>query len=400
MSHEFLAASSAGVWVHCAGAPLLSTMHPEEETAESMEGDAAHWVLAEIIESYKPESQGIKTGSQYLNKRAPNGVVITNEMIECVMVMVNDVLNVCQTHGLLNHMHVEEKLMMPAIHRNNGGTPDLWILFAESKMVIQYDYKHGHLDIPANSWQNINYLSGIKTFLNIDGYMDQEWTVVMKIVQPRGFSKEGPIKVHTARMSDFRADFNLLASQANKAHEPDPGVVAGLHCRYCPARHSCEAARKAAHSMVDYVGSATPEVLSDEALSFEINLLRSAIKMGEYRLEAAEEEALRRIQTGLHHVPGYVIEQSLGKRKFKGKPDELFTLGDLLGIELRGEQKPCTPAEAERRIDKLNKQRLSDGLEAIDHEVIKPYIDRPRGGFKLVEADNSMVVKAFTQAKG
>lgn len=390
----------ADVWAHCAGAPLLNTMYPDEETLEAKEGTAVHWVVEQVLKSYKPESESIRTTSQFVNCRADNDIIVTDEMTERAGVMISDVLSVCQQHGLLADMHIEEKMMIPTIHRNNGGTPDLWIPHYATKTLYQWDYKDGHKEVPADSWQNINYLAGIKTILGIDGHMDQEWTVVMKIVQPRSYSGNGPIKSHTAPMSDFRAHHNQLAAQAEKAHSPDPGTVAGPHCVYCPAAHHCQAARKAGQLFADLVGTAAPEVMSGEALSFEINMLRKAMKMGKYRLEAAESEALRRLQAGSDFVPGFAAQQSTStKRKFVGTTAEIQALGQLLNIDLI-ESKPVTPAEAERRIKALNVTRATDGLDPIDEAVISPYTEKPKGAFKLVEVDASKVVQAFTQAKG
>lgn len=401
MSHSFIAPSSADVWVHCAGSPLLSTLNPQEDTEAAKEGEASHWVVAHGLGVRKVE-QGRSfrelpdNPADLIGIEAPNGVIITEEMVECAEVMIDDVLEnttkAAREASLTNgYLHVEEDLEIKHIHDQCHGTPDVWMFNGTIRL---WDYKFGHKDVPADSWQNKCYIAGILDRLNING----DVKVIMTIVQPRSFSEEGPIKRYECMASDLRADFNLLASQAEKAYLPDPGVVSGPWCRYCPARHACPAAREAATSAVEYAGSALPEILSNDALSFELALLDRGLKAIEYRYDAIKTFALTQIDAG-QMIPGFGTTPSYGNRKFTVPNDELFTMGDILGVETRGVQKTITPAEFDRRLKTVNKQRKVDGLDPIDTSVINGYVERPLAGMKLVPSEEVMAIKAF-KAKG
>jgi hypothetical protein len=79
-----------------------------DSTPEAAEGEAAHWVLAEYSAGRFPD----------VNQIAPNGIPVTEEMIEGAELW-------CDFVG--TPQHVEERL--PASHDldpDNWGTPDGW----------------------------------------------------------------------------------------------------------------------------------------------------------------------------------------------------------------------------------------------------------------------------------
>lgn len=393
--HSFLAPSSADVWVYCAGAPLLSSMYPEQETLDTQEGEASHWGVSSVLESYLPDAvDALAMPASFISVEAPNGIIISEEMMDCATVMIEDVLHVCQEFGLLSNLHIEERMTIASIHELNGGTPDVWAYDDQTRTIHLWDYKYGHKDVLADSWQNKNYLAGIIDRLDIDGHYDQQTNVVMKIVQPRSYHSDGPIKEHRCMASDLRADFNLLRSQAAKAVTSEPGVISGAHCRYCPARHTCPAAMSAAASAVDCAMSAVPADLTDDGLSFELALLDRGSKAIEHRYAAIKEEAIRRIEKGAS-ILGYGTEPGLGNRKFNSATDEIKLIGDGLGIEMVVPEKLITPAQFDKALVAVNKERKAAGEEAIDKTVMNAYIDRPTTGIKLVPANETLAVKSF-----
>ena len=192
-AHSFLAASAAEVWVHCAGHPLMASMYPEEDTIESKEGEASHWVVSSVLSDLRNTPQSM------IGKECPdNNIVINEDMAECAKLMIDDVLSVLsEVECGLVRLHIEERIeIIPSVHQLNGGTPDAWVFNDETSTLHLWDYKYGHKDVPADSWQNKNYVAGILDILaNRDESIDV-WAinVVMKIVQPRSYNDEGPIK--------------------------------------------------------------------------------------------------------------------------------------------------------------------------------------------------------------
>ena len=392
-AHSFLAASAAEVWVHCAGHPLMASMYPEEDTIESKEGEASHWVVSSVLSDLRNTPQSM------IGKECPdNNIVINEDMAECAKLMIDDVLSVLsEVECGLVRLHIEERIeIIPSVHQLNGGTPDAWVFNDETSTLHLWDYKYGHKDVPADSWQNKNYVAGILDILaNRDESIDV-WAinVVMKIVQPRSYNDEGPIKEYRCVASDLRDDFERLRSQAELAVTADPGVKSGNHCRYCPARHACPAALDAASSAVDYAMSAIPTELSDEGLSFELALLERATKAIEHRYAAIKEDAINRISQGAM-IRGYGIKDGVGNRKYNAPADEIATVGESLGIDMYKPSELITPAQFDKRLAVINKRRKADGNELIDKNVISHYIDRPSTGAKLVPSTETLAVKAF-----
>jgi len=281
---------------------------------------------------------------------------------------------------------------IPRIHQLNGGTPDCWIYLPTLNLLVLWDYKFGHLDIAADSWQNKNYIAGILDLLNL---VDTEVNVTMKIVQPRSYNADGPVKEHHCNASELRADFNLLESQAILATTSEPGVQSGPHCRYCSARHACPAARQSASASVDYAMSAIPNELTDEGLSFELALLERGMKAIELRYAGLKADAISRLNREGANISGYSIEMGQGNRRFNRPVEEVAPVGDLIGIPLLTDPKLITPAQFDQKLVAVNKQRRADGVEPIDKSVLDSYIERPTTSMKLVPSDKTLAVRTF-----
>jgi hypothetical protein len=150
----------------------------------------------------------------------------------------------------------------------------------------------------------------------------------------------------------------------------------------------------AAASAVDCAMSAVPADLTDDGLSFELALLDRGSKAIEHRYAAIKEEAIRRIEKGAS-ILGYGTEPGLGNRKFNSATDEIKLIGDGLGIEMVVPEKLITPAQFDKALVAVNKERKAAGEEAIDKTVMNAYIDRPTTGIKLVPANETLAVKSF-----
>lgn len=80
--HAPLPPSSANCWVHCAGWRSLHSAFPDDgDTVPAMEGTAAHWCFEEMFEGRVPA----------VGATAPNGVAITDEMLDGAELFVDAV---------------------------------------------------------------------------------------------------------------------------------------------------------------------------------------------------------------------------------------------------------------------------------------------------------------------
>jgi len=379
---SFLQPSSADIWVHCGANPLYASMYPEPETEDTKEGEASHWVVATVLTSYIT-GDGLVLASDLTGEEAPNGVIITQEMIENAQVCIDDVLDVCQEFGLLAELHIEDVLTVHSIHSQLEGRPDIWVFDKNRSVLYVWDYKYGHKSIPADSYQNKCYVKGALEIINLP---DDHVKVDMRVIQPRSYNDEGPIKSYTCKASDLRADFNKLEIKAHEACSSSPNTTSGNHCQYCPGRHACKSAGLSAMSALDYTLQAVPQVLSGEGLSFELTILKRGLKAMEHRLKGLETDALSRVTKG-ELVPGYGTKEGKGIRKFAGKVEDVIEYGDLVGIDLRAPLKTISPFELEKRVKKT----------AFDMKLLDGFIQQDSTGIKLVVKDESDVIKAFTR---
>jgi hypothetical protein len=385
--HAFLAPSSAEITVKCHAFPLMASMYPEQETDDQRAGTASHEVFATVLDSYCAQDQTLVSSNSLVGMFASNGVVFDQEMVDCAQIMVDDVLQFCQNTGGLQSLRVEQRVDCSALNDQCWGTPDAW-MFIESEMTVYiWDYKFGRGPVdPLENWQMITYLAGVMKAIN---RIDTDITVVFTVVQPRCFDGEGSVKRWTFNASDVRGHNNVLSAAFAAAVGLDAKLTSGNHCKHCPARHVCPAAKSAAYHAIDYSMAMMPESLTDDGIGFELSIIERAIKALEARLTGVKAEALNRRNTGAL-IPGWDTKEGKGNRMFKASIAELKMAGELLGIVMVDE-KAITPTEFDKRLKALNKSLP----EPVDASVITGYITNPSTGTKLIRSDSHHVVNAF-----
>lgn len=359
--------SSASRWLNCAGSIQMGMQFPNTSSEAAKEGTASHWIASEILFGRPAPSAGQKD---------PDGTVIDFDMIDGAWVYVKEISKAATTS-----IYPESKIQIPRVHSTCKGTCDCWHYDEATRTLHVWDYKYGHVCVePFENNQLICYTCGILDLLGIDGLADQQTTVVMHIVQPRMFHRLGPHREWRVKASDLRGYINKLAAAATAATLPDPPLKSGEHCKYCDARHACIAAQQAAMFSLEYASSAHIEMLPPEALAIELRTLRRAATAIKLRLTGLEQQATSCIQAG-GHVPGFAIERGFGRLKWTKPIGEVFALGDLLGVDLRGEPSAITPTAAKNK--------------GIDETLLTAYSGTEESGVKLVEADKSVASMIF-----
>jgi hypothetical protein len=66
-------------------------------------------------------------------------------------------------------------------------------------------------------------------------------TIVSVIIQPRAFHKDGAVRTETIDLFELYEFEAELATAAIATDDPDAPLVAGDHCKFCPAAWGCEA---------------------------------------------------------------------------------------------------------------------------------------------------------------
>jgi hypothetical protein len=365
--HAILPPSSSARIAHCAASALLAAQYPGEDTIESRDGTAAHWAASQLC-SGAPVAVG---------QVADNGVTLTDEMIDAADLYAHYILTKVKNAQIV----IEQTIRNGALHAENWGTPDAWYYDADTRTLHVFDFKYGHkyVDVYQN-WQLINYAALILKQLAIDGGTDQTVRVVMTIVQPRCYHKDGPIREWSVMASDLRPLFNILRSAFDAAMRPGATATASLECEYCPARHVCSAAQAAAYNAVQHAYESTPVQLSPAALGLELRTLQRAATMLDARVTGLEAQALATIQSGVN-VPFFGIEHGVGRTVWKSPDSEVIALGVMLGVDV---VKPAlvTPRQA-----------IKAGLP---DDVVAAYSHTPRGKAGLAPQSDNAASRIFT----
>lgn len=377
MGHSRLSPSASSRWVFCPGSITMEARFPETTRSEAAEeGTASHFVGSESL-----SGRAIPAGGQ----TAPNGVILTAEMIESAEVYTEAVAAAAPRGTLLQ---IEKAIRVSRVHADCWGTPDLWYFDPATWALHVWDYKYGFGIVePFENWQGICYAAGALDIVAANmghpaGSIDQRVTVVIHIVQPRPFHAAGPAREWRVKASDLRGYINRLEVAAAEALGANPRTVSGDYCRYCSARHACPAAQKAAMFAVDVTDRAVPEELTPAALAIELRTLQRAAKALEYRLTGLESQAIAALQAG-GYVPGFGLQSGAGRPAWTVPAPEVFALGELFGLDLRKPPEPITPAQAKKA--------------GLDSAMVAAYSEAKGSGIKLVATGNTLAAQVFKQ---
>lgn len=371
-AHSILPPSSAAAWRRCALWVTMNQLYPKPDTPESLEGNAAHWVFAEML-----------AGRQVAEGQvAPNDVVIIEEMIEGGELVVETV-RARVPAGI--PLHVEERVAIPRIHSQCFGTPDIWAYLPDSGTLEVFDYKFGHrfVDEYEND-QGIAYVAGIIDFLadvlqQGPGLIDQHIIVNFTVIQPRCYYKGSSVRTWSILAADLRGHINQLAAAALAALSPQPVAVTNTECRDCPGRHACPALQQAAYADAEFSAQSGPVELSPAAASLELRMLEHSLARLQSRVEGLQEFVGAVVRQG-QSVPWHKVEQGYGRTVWTIPPDQVVAMGQLMGADL-SKSGVVTPKEAKKR--------------GVDETVIKAYSVTPLGTIKLVPVNSADARRVF-----
>jgi hypothetical protein len=294
----------------------------------------------------------------------------------------DDVAEVMRSTGVFVP-HVEERMPIPYVHEHCFGTPDTWLFHEPSLTLYLWDFKFGFRQVEAfENWQLICYYAGILHMLasKRPGLADQQLRVVMRVVQPRGFHPDGPVREWVVVGSDLRAHINTLQHAANQVFTADPSARVGEWCRDCNGAHACDTLKRAGYSARDYIGRGV-HTMTPEQLGLELHYTRQLLAIAKARHDALEAEAEAHLRKG-ERVPFSALEPIKGRRVWVKPLKEVFILGDYLGKELRKEA-AITPAQAIKA--------------GVDVALVNAYSDAPTKGVKLVPDNGSKAKKVFNK---
>lgn len=364
--------SGAHRWSNCHGSPIMETRYPGEDGPEAREGTAGHWVATELV-----QGRAAKLGDV-----APNGVVVTLEMLEGAALYMAAVYERIPYANMV----VEQTLPAPEISPDVGGTPDTYGFGYEPWTMELLDYKFGHgfVEVFEND-QLVGYASAIISALvaqDVDReVIEANLRFRMTIVQPRNYHRDGPVRSWIVAACDLRAHFNRLRYAAEMYRRPDVTTKVGAWCEHCTARVGCPALQQAGYLIADYVGGPTPFDLTPDQTGRELAWLDQASEALEARRDALQVAALKFLQAG-KGVPNYeIVHEVCAEKWIEGKEEEAIQVCALLNKDIRKPVVAITPTQARKL--------------AVDDSVIKLYSHRPTGKAKLAPLDTTKTRKIF-----
>jgi hypothetical protein len=366
MAHSFLPPSGAAAWSRCALWPLMNQRYPQDDTAESIEGTAAHWVATEMIAGrIHPE------GSPTLN-----GVFVTGEMIDGAELIAEVVT--ARMGGLT--LHIEEQIAAPRIHPDCFGTPDVWARTGSTNRIEIVDYKFGHgfVDEYFNP-QGLIYLAGIlDREYNVDK-IDPNISVSFTVVQPRCFNRGAPVRTHTFTVRETQPYMLAFVAAAEAAMQPQPTSTTNDECGHCPGRHACSVLQQSAYLAAEMSSDRVPFDLTPKAAGLELRMLERAQERLTARVDGLRELTLANLRRG-DAVPYYGLEASKGRAQWTLPTEQLIAVGKLLGKDL-AKPSVVTPAQAKKL--------------GVDDAVILAYSENTLGTQKLVKRNNVTLRNVF-----
>ena len=303
--------------MHCFGSLHMPRAVPSDPNDDArLQGNAEHW-LAELMFDQGIAESGIT---------APNGVIVTDEMIEAVSTYVS----------ALDCGQVEIDTSYAGQGWNVKGRAD-HVAWRDTTLTID-DYKSGWRIIePRMNWTLISHAIGW-----VIANETAPERIVFRIHQPRPYHPDGTLREWSCDYPTLMGFYHQIAERLSTA--PDE-LRTGEHCAKCHALATCPAARQASMNAIDAATLTFNDNLPKDVLTFELETLRGGLDTIKNRADALDELISHRIGKG-ETFPGYALERRYGHRKWKPGLTGAM-LSAMAGVDLRTDG-IVTPAAAER----------------------------------------------------
>ena len=314
-----------------------------------MEGTAAHELCEMALRARKD-------AADYLGEEIIVGnhkFEITDEMAEAVQVYLDTVRGDFEEGDIL---FIEHRFDLTSVWAGMFGTNDAGLYKKDGSLKV-YDYKHGkgYAVEAKNNPQLAYYGIGLLNVPSLKGARIKD--VELVIVQPRSPHADGPVRrwmTDSIHLMEFMDD---LKQGAAATEDPNAPLLAGDHCKFCPAAGICPALREVAITKAqDEFVDVEPQELTDVMVSS----LLAKCGLIEDGIRAIRREAYSRMSGGAK-VPGWKIVDKRAIRKWASDDvvPRLTMLFDLDEDQVV-EKKVRSPAQVEKLLPKAERAALAD----------------------------------------
>lgn len=344
VGHSPLGGSAAERYLTCLAAPAMARGHDKGDSEYSVEGHAAHAVAEYCLISGADAwtlvgKEYVDSTNQFVdrsNTPTEGRIEVTKNMADAVQVYLNSARQerafVCSTYGECKE-YVERSFHCPSLHPLYYGRADRVTHYARTLVVT--DYKHG-VGVVVEADDNTQmkyYAGGVLESLHLWGKVDK---IILRIVQPRAFHFDGPIREWETTPAELKAwlyDTLLPGMRAAETflsmsytdimrwhEEVAPVIVPGEHCRFCPVRGCCPAMVEVAAELEDIMAKAkdlggAPNLSNDEV--GRVLVLNEALKIF---IKAVQETGYARASNGAT-IPGCKMVKARANRVWREDED-------------------------------------------------------------------------------
>lgn len=393
-SHSSLGASTSSRWLACPGSVNLIDSMPEHvvqassDSPYAREGSAAHKV-AELALTHD-QHPDLWEGHVFYD------TVVTEEMINYVSSFVDYVRSRADNAFLWGS---ERSFALDDLNppRKMWGTTDAWFYFPDEKLLEIADLKFGvGVVVEAKDNPQLRYYALGALLELVREYPDMEIEQLrLTIVQPRAAHPDGVIRHDTMTLTELLDFSGDLMDGAERTMDPNAPLVAGEHCRFCPAASICPELKSKALAVAQDEFANLPSDVPPEPGTLPADVLGDLLNRApvlEHWLSALHAEEYRRQMCG-ESVPGRKL---VAGRSHRSWADEEATRQFLAekGVspnEMVKTPKLKSPAQVERMVGKKN---LPEHLvQKKQGKYFSVPADDPRPAVALSAADDFLLLE-------
>lgn len=364
-AHSPLGASGAYQWMICSGSVIASVGFDNESSLDALTGSAAH-VIGDVCLTHKREPwQFVRSYVDAIDETIYSGDALDvhfdeePSMIRVDVEMataVQDYMNAIEEWHPDKHQGnswIERKFYCPDIHEHFYGMSDFVYLdelhtttsLSRGRTLHVWDYKHG-VGIVVEATDNPQckyYAAGILEDLQLWDAVDN---IVIHIFQPRGWHKDGPHRTFEISTSDLVAWLEDTCVPAMDKALVSREVIAGEHCRFCPARQGqCPALMNVMVEFEELLKMALDDEKGVDALTdAQLGRLLDLQKLSGTIFKAAKDTAYKKLIKG-EKVPGAKLVTATKHRIYK-KGSELKAKREF-GTKCMSKPELLSPAKLE-----------------------------------------------------